>query len=55
MVKMKRLRPAKKTTLRPEEPFVLIDCGRARERTKGSVNGFNTEGGFPPFNYWLPH
>ncbi len=54
MIKIKRLRPPKKESPRSDETLVLIDCGRARERTRGSVNGFSLEGGFPPFNWWIP-
>lgn len=34
-------------------PMLLIDCGRASKRTRGSTIGAFTEAGNPPFNRYM--
>jgi hypothetical protein len=55
MLRIKRTTRPKKAMAkdRVEDRMAIIDCGRAREQTKG-LGGNSLESGFPPFNHHFP-
>lgn len=50
---MSALEVGKDESVRAEDTVVIIDCGRASERTRGFFIGWATELAQSPNNWWI--